>query len=535
MSFNFLFDLNSTVLTMQVVFAVCVLFISCFFANNILIYRFFTLAISFIPLFWSLAFWFLYDSTGQQFQMVCYLSRLHLSFGLDAVGLSLVVLTAALFPLCIALMRTYTGILCFLLLEIVILGSLTVLDLLGFYILFEASLILLFLLIARTPYGSIDAAYYIVLYTMAGSLVLLPVIFLIYSEQGSTNLLALIVQTESPVDAHSCARQLLLGWGMLAVFAVKIPLMPVHLWLPAAHVAASLSGSMLLAGVLLKLGLLGIIRFMIPIVPAFVTYVSPFVITLCLVSYVVALFSTIRQVDLKKVIAYSSISHMATMTLAAFSMGEFSSFAGTYYMIAHGLVSPTLFFLVGVIYERGHTRNIHYFSGIGSYMPVYSFFFFYMILANCSFPFTPGFVSEVLCLASIFSLHSLLAFIICLGQVLTAVYNFWLFNRICHGNLLTRLQFDPSRAPIIRLGASGGVATRKGADADADLMPYSKNWSATMPCSMNRTAGPSCSKNRTALIAKKANFASVDLTRFEFAVLVPLTLGCLWLGIKPMF
>jgi len=140
--------------------------------------------------------------------MVCYLSKLHLSFGIDSVGLSLIVLTCALFPLCIVLMRTYAGIMTFLLLEIVILGALTVLDLLGFYILFEASLILLFVLIARTPYGSIDAAYKIVLYTMVGSLVLLPVIFMLYSENGSTNLLLLTTSLDSTLS-HD--RQMLLG------------------------------------------------------------------------------------------------------------------------------------------------------------------------------------------------------------------------------------------------------------------------------------------------------------------------------------
>jgi len=140
--------------------------------------------------------------------MVCYLSKLHLSFGIDAVGLSLVVLTSALFPLCLVLMRTYSGIMTFLLLEVVILGALTVLDLLGFYILFEASLILLFLLIARTPYGSIEAAYKIVLYTMVGSLLLLPVIFMLYSENGSTNLLNLTVSLD-PVLTNT--RQMLLG------------------------------------------------------------------------------------------------------------------------------------------------------------------------------------------------------------------------------------------------------------------------------------------------------------------------------------
>ncbi len=176
--------------------------------NSLYVFRSLSLLISFIPVFWSLYFWTLYDGSGQPFQMVCYLSKLHLSFGIDAVGLSLTLLTSALFPLCLVLMRTYSGIMTFLLLEIVILGALTVLDLLGFYILFEASLILLFLLIARTPYGSIDAAYKIVLYTMAGSLVLLPVIFMLYSENGSTNLLVL---TTSLDPVLTSTRQMLLG------------------------------------------------------------------------------------------------------------------------------------------------------------------------------------------------------------------------------------------------------------------------------------------------------------------------------------
>ena len=285
---------QSTVLTMLVVFTLSVLIVACVptlsrvsnpislvsnathtsskGTENLYLFRSLSLLVSFIPVFWCLYLWTLYDGSGQPFQMVCYLSKLHLSFGIDAVGLSLVVLTSALFPLCLVLMRTYSGIMTFLLLEVVILGSLTVLDLLGFYILFEASLILLFLLIARTPYGSIDAAYKIVLYTMGGSLVLLPVIFILYSENGSTNLLSLTTSLD-PVLTGS--RQMLLGWGMLAVFAVKIPLMPVHLWLPEAHVAAPTAGSVLQAGVLLKLGGIGFLRFMIPIVPNFTAWVFP--------------------------------------------------------------------------------------------------------------------------------------------------------------------------------------------------------------------------------------------------------------------
>jgi proton-translocating NADH-quinone oxidoreductase chain M len=464
---------NTTVLMMQVVFSISVFLFACVyngkpngFVNSNL--RNFSLGITFIPLFWSLYLWSLYDSSGQTFQMVCHLNQLHLSFGIDAVGLSLIVLTCALFPLCVILMRTFTGIMTFLLLEIVILGSLTVLDLLGFYVLFEASLILLFLLIARTPYGSIDAAYNILLYTMAGSLVLLPVIFMMYSEQGSTNLLILTLSTDS-APYFSNFRQFCLGWGMLAIFAVKIPLLPVHLWLPLAHVAAPTSGSILLAGVLLKLGGLGFLRYMIPILPNFTAWAFPLICTMCLCSFIFCTLSTIRQVDLKTIVAYSSIAHMSLVTLTIFSMSEFSTYASTFMMIAHGLVSPGLFFLVGVLYERTHTKYLLYFTGLGNHMPLFTVCFFLLNCANLSFPLSPNFIAEVLCLASLFAVHELYAFIFCVCQVLGAVYSFWALNRIIHG-------VNPVYKP------ANGV---------------------------------------------------MDLTRFEFMLLLPIFIGVFWLGIKP--
>src|SRR6476620_9786962 len=158
---------------------------------------------------------------------------------------------------------------------------------------------------------------------------------------------------------------------MLAVFAVKIPLMPVHLWLPEAHVASSTSGSMLLAGVLLKLGSLGFLRYMIPIAPSFTVWVYPLLCTMCLCSFLYSTLSTIRQVDLKRIVAYSSIAHMSLVTLAIISMSEHSTYASTYMMIAHGIVSPGLFLLVGILYERTHTKFIAYFSGLGNHMPIW--------------------------------------------------------------------------------------------------------------------------------------------------------------------
>jgi NADH:ubiquinone oxidoreductase subunit 4 (subunit M) len=235
-------------------------------------------------------------------------------------------------------------------------------------------------------------------------------------------------------------------------------------------VAAPTAGSVLLAGVLLKLGGIGFIRFMIPTVPAFTATVFPLVACMCLASFLFSTLSTIRQVDLKKIVAYSSIAHMALVTMAIFSMSEFSVYSSTFMMIAHGLVSPGLFLLVGLLYERAHTKFLLYFTGLGSHMPVFATFFFLLTCANLSFPLFPNFIAEVLCLVSLFAVHEVYAYIFCVAQVLGAVYAFWGFNRIIHGYTNT------------------GVL----------------------------------------------NVNVCDLSRFEVAIITPLMLGVFWLGIKPM-
>jgi NADH:ubiquinone oxidoreductase subunit 4 (subunit M) len=416
-----------TIVSFLILFTFGVLITMCIPGKRLSLIRFVSLLVTFIPVLWSLYLMYLYDSSGQTLQCVGYIPGLHLSFGIDAVGLSLVVLTTTLFPLCVYLMRTYKGIITFLLLELVILGALLVLDVLGFYILFEASLILLFLLIARpnlligfksnnqyhqrSSYGTMDAAYKIVLYTMAGSLAFLPVIFILYSIYGSTNLLVLTTANDVVL---SKSQQLVLGWGLLAVFAVKIPLMPLHLWLPEAHVASPTSGSILLAGVLLKLGGIGIIRYLIPLFPSFTVSVFPIIAVMCLGSFLFTTLSTLKQVDLKKIVAYSSIGHMALVTLAIFSMSEHSIYSSTYMMIAHGIVSPG-------------------YSGLCSIMPIFAIVLFLLTAANLSFPLFPNFIAEILCLVSLFAVSSLYSYIFCAGQVLGACVFFWAYNRVVFG------------------------------------------------------------------------------------------------------
>ena len=433
-------------------FAVCLCFIP---ERQGYVVRLWAFVATILPL-WAVTYmWWLFDASGHGLQMLVILGRSHLAFGVDGVALSLMLLTTTLFPICMMLLRTVAGFMSFILLEVLVLSALCVLDLLGFYILFEASLILLFLLIGRAAYGSLEAAYKIVLYTMAGSLVLLPTLFMIYSECGTTNVLYM-----------TCAsnHQTVLGWGLLAVLAVKVPLMPVHLWLPEAHVAAPTAGSVLLAGVLLKLGGIGFLRFMLPVVPEFCVRVFPLISTLCLVSFLFSTLSTLRQIDLKKIVAYSSIAHMSLLTLAIFSQSEFSAYSSTFMMIAHGLVSPALFLIVGVLYDRAHTKFILYFSGLGGSMPIGSSLFFLFTLGNLAFPLFPNFIAEMLCLVSMFAVHELLAYVFCVCQVLGAAYGFWAFNRVVHG--------------IAR--------------------------------------GPA------------------DVTRTEFHTMLPLLIGIIWLGVKPM-
>jgi len=441
-----------------------------------------SLIVSFIPLLWSLWLFIIYDSAGNTVQCLNYVPLIHLSFGIDSVGLALVMLTSFIFPICVILMRTLSGIITMLVLEYVILASILSFDLLLFYITFEASLIFLYLLIARPEklsglqytkhsagdYSTMDAAYKIVLYTMAGSLLFLPVIFILYSNYGSTNLFVLTCGDNPMLSAD---RQMLLGWGLFAVFAVKMPLIPVHLWLPEAHVAAPTAGSVLLAGVLLKLGGLGFIRYLIPIFPVFVVKVFPIIAVTCLISFLFSTLTTLRQIDLKKIVAYSSIAHMSLVTLAIFSLSEHSISSSTFMMVAHGLVSPGLFLLVGFLYERSHTKFLPYLTGLGSHMPIYATLFFVLTLANLSFPLFPNFIAEVLCLISVFAVHSLYSYVFCISQVLGAIYGFWTFNRVVHG-------YNSSTFNI--------------------------------------------------------HASVVDLSRRELAILLPVLIGVFWLGIKPM-
>lgn len=490
-------------------------FLICFLATIILLLfikrislstlKLYSLIVSFIPLIWSLYLVLLYDGSGATYQFMCTFAYLHLTFGIDSVGLTLIILTSAIFPICIVLMKTVRGIITILILEWLILGTLLILDLLGFYILFESSIILLFLLIVRqnnishinynkhskNDYSTINAAYKIVLYTVSCSLIFLPIILYIYTFYGTTNILILTYLSHYHMDMNCnnwLLTQYIIGFGLFCVFAVKLPLIPLHIWLPEAHVAAPTAGSVLLAGILLKLGGIGLIRFLIPLCPLFVITIFPLIALLCIASFILSTLTTLRQIDLKKIVAYSSIAHMALVTLTILSLYEHSNIASTYMMIAHGIVSPGLFYLVGALYERNHTKFLPYIIGLGTYMPLFALLFLVFTLANLSFPLTPNFLAELLCLIALFSIHSIYAYIFCCTQVLGAIYGFWTYNRLIHG-----------------------VSSFDGLHGFSPL-----------------------NKKRNQNNIEHSNYI-IDITRNELLIITPLIIGIFWLGIKPMF
>lgn len=405
------------------------------------LHRFYCLVFTLMTLLFAVRLWASYDTLSLvPFQNVCGFTAgwqgslwVKLSFGVDSLSLWIVLLTAFLMPFAVLCswhtMQSSSFIILLLILETALFGSFTCLDLLGFYVLYESALLPIFLLIGigGSRPRKMKAAYLLVVYTLIGSLAMLPVVLLMYSVTGSTSFLVLL---HSGFD-HSM--QLVFWWGLFLAFAVKVPMMPVHLWLPEAHVEASTAGSVLLAGVLLKLGTYGLLRFSLGLLPSATLYYSPFVVVLCLLGIVYASLTTLAMVDLKKIVAYSSIAHMNLVVLALFTNSHLGTVAASFQMLAHGIASPALFLLVGSLYDRTHTKALKYLGGAATTMPLFSLFFFVFSLNNMGLPLTPNFVGEFLCLCGIygFSLYAVLGALV--GVLLSASYTMWAYARVVHG------------------------------------------------------------------------------------------------------
>jgi proton-translocating NADH-quinone oxidoreductase chain M len=393
----------------------------------------------------SLLLWGFFQKSTGAFQFVVkilWLPNLNLNFvlGVDGISLFFLLLTTLLIPLCLLTSWNSVGsnlkefLIAFLILDFFLIGTFCVLDLLLFYIFFESVLIPMFLIVGI--WGSrerkILAAYYFFLYTLLGSVVMLLSILYIYYQVGTTDYETLITFSFSPLE------QKLLWFTFFLAFASKVPMIPVHLWLPEAHVEAPTAGSVILAGVLLKLGTYGFIRFSLPLFPKASFFFTPLVYTIAAIGIIYTSFTAIRQTDFKRIIAYTSIAHMNLVILGIFSFNIIGIEGAILQSLSHGFVASALFLVIGVVYDRYRTRIVQYYGGLATVMPLYVTIFSFFTLANISFPGTSSFVGEFLILVGSFKVNTTITFLGALGVIIGAAYSLWLFNRIAFGNLKTQ-------------------------------------------------------------------------------------------------
>ena len=365
-------------------------------------------------------------------------------FAVDGISIFFIILTALLTPICILIswnsIRSSIKefLLCLLVLEMFLIGVFTIVNIIGFYILFEAILIPMFLIIG--VWGSreekVQASYYFFFYTFMGSVFLLLAILKLYSYVGSIDYWGLYCfKFEKNL-------QYFLLLGFLISFAIKIPKIPFHIWLPQAHVEAPVAGSVILAGVLLKLGGYGLIRFVWALFPEGLEFFAPFVQTLSLLAVIYGSLTTCRQVDLKRIIAYSSVAHMGLVTLGLFSYLIEGLVAAVFLMLAHGLVSSALFIAVTFLYERHYTRIVKYYRGMTITMPLFSMLMLILMLANASIPLSCNFIGEFFSLLAAFEYNIIVGVLAALSMVLSAAYSIYLYNRVCFGVTSKYLHFS---------------------------------------------------------------------------------------------
>lgn len=390
----------------------------------------------------SLLVWLYFDDMSLNFQFIISFVwfpsfNLYYILGIDGISIFFLILTTFLSVICILssweTTHKYTKeyLVCFLILEFLILHVFCVLDLILFYIFFESVLMPMFFIIGI--WGSrnrkIKAAYQFFLYTLLGSLFMLLAILVIYFQTGTTD-----IQVASN-STFFVEKQLILWLAFFISFAVKTPMVPFHIWLPEAHAEAPTSGSVMLAGILLKIGTYGFLRFSLPMFPLATIFFMPVIFVLSLIAILYASLITLCQIDLKKIVAYSSISHMGFITLGIFTLNVQGLEGSILLMLGHGLVSSALFLCVGILYDRYHTRVIKYYNGLAQTMPLFLLFFFLFNFSNLGFPGTSNFIGESLILLGSFKVNSFLTILASVGLILSAAYSIWLVNRVGFGTL----------------------------------------------------------------------------------------------------
>jgi NADH-quinone oxidoreductase subunit M len=380
-----------------------------------------------------------FDSSSAEFQFAekhDWLGVASYHMGVDGISLPFVILTTALMPLCI--LASWTSIqkrvkeymIAFLALETLMIGTFSALDLVLFYLFFEGGLIPMFLIIG--VWGGprrVYASFKFFLYTLLGSVLMLLAIMAMYWDAGTTDIPALL-RHGFPLGLQKWA------WlAFFASFAVKMPMWPVHTWLPDAHVEAPTAGSVILAAILLKMGGYGFLRFSLPMFPVASHDFAPLIFTLSVVAIIYTSLVALMQEDVKKLIAYSSVAHMGFVTMGIFAATTQGVAGGIFQMISHGIVSGALFLCVGVVYDRMHTREIAAYGGLVNRMSLYAAIFLVFTLANVGLPGTSGFVGEFLSLIGTFKHNIAVASIATIGVILSAAYALWLYRKMIFGTL----------------------------------------------------------------------------------------------------
>ncbi|HBQ33626.1 MAG TPA: NADH-quinone oxidoreductase subunit M [Ochrobactrum anthropi] len=388
----------------------------------------------------SLVIWAGFDNSNPGFQMVEQIDwmggGISYHMGVDGISVLFVVLSAFLMPFCILASwisvekRVKEYMIAFLILETLMIGVFCALDLFLFYVFFEASLIPMFIIIGvwggkRRVYASLK----FFLYTLLGSVLMLIAIMAMYWQAGTMNIV------ELQKYSFSAGMQTWLWLAFFASFAVKMPMWPVHTWLPDAHVEAPTAGSVILAGILLKLGGAGFLRFSLPMFPLASADFAPLIFTLSVIAIIYTSLVALVQEDIKKLIAYSSVAHMAYVTMGIFAANEQGIQGAIFQMLSHGIVSGALFLCVGVIYDRMHTREIAAFGGLVNNMPKYAVAFLIFTMANVGLPGTSGFIGEFLTLFGVFRVNTWVALFATTGVILSAAYALWLYRQVVFGAL----------------------------------------------------------------------------------------------------